>query len=97
MGDRDCLSSSSWLSPGCGGATGAPAAAAVPAPPISGERIIEVFQIEPSKVIGDIKTEIKEAILEGKIKNNEKEAHQLMLELGKKKGLVPNEKFISDK
>lgn len=66
-------------------------------PPISGERIIEVFQIKPSKVIGDIKSEIKEAILEGKIKNNEKEAHELMLELGKKRGLVPNEKFISDK
>lgn len=66
-------------------------------PPISGERIIEVFQIEPSKVIGDIKSEIKEAILEGKIKNDEKEAHKLMLELGKKRGLVPNEKFISDK
>ena len=64
-------------------------------PPISGEQIIEAFDIKPSKVIGDIKTEIKEAILDGRIKNNEKEAFDLMLELGKKHGLTPNEKYIS--
>ena len=64
-------------------------------PPISGERIIEVFNIEPSKVVGDIKNEIKEAILDGKIRNDEKEAFDLMLRIAAKYGLKANEKFIS--
>ncbi|MBN1252432.1 MAG: HD domain-containing protein, partial [Bacteroidales bacterium] len=56
-------------------------------PPISGELIIETFNLNPSKQIGDIKNKIKEAILEGKIKNNFDEAFQFMLEEGQKMGL----------
>ena len=56
-------------------------------PPISGEDIMETFQIKPSKVVGEIKNEIREAILEGKITNSRQEAHEYMLELGKQKGL----------
>ncbi|WBL43704.1 HD domain-containing protein [Algoriphagus halophytocola] len=56
-------------------------------PPISGEEIMETFGINPSKVIGEIKEEIKEAILEGKIHNNAAEARELMLEIAKSKGL----------
>lgn len=51
-------------------------------PPVTGEAILEVFDIRPSKVIGDIKTEIKEAILEGQIQNDNNEAHKLMIEIG---------------
>ena len=43
-------------------------------PPVSGELIMETFGIPPSKEIGIIKEEIKEAILEGKIKNDYNEA-----------------------
>ncbi|WP_420319167.1 CCA tRNA nucleotidyltransferase [Ekhidna sp.] len=64
-------------------------------PPISGELIIEVFEIKPSKIIGDIKNQIKDAILDGSIKNDEKEAFQLMLKLGRKHGLKPSEKYLS--
>lgn len=64
-------------------------------PPVSGEQIIEVFDLKPSRIIGDIKNEIKEAILDGRIKNDEKEAFELMLDLGKKHGLTPSSKFIS--
>lgn len=64
-------------------------------PPVSGEQIIEVFDIKPSKVIGDIKNEIKNAILDGRIKNDEKEAFDLMLKIGKKHGLVARDKYIS--
>ena len=64
-------------------------------PPISGEQIIETFNIAPSKIIGDIKSEIKEAILEGEIKNDPQEAFDLMLEIGKKKGLTAGQSFIS--
>ncbi len=56
-------------------------------PPISGEEIIKTFDIKPSRVVGDIKAEIKEAILEGKIKNEHSEAFNLMVEIGKSKGL----------
>lgn len=56
-------------------------------PPISGENIMTAFNIGPSKEIGVIKEQIKEAILEGHIKNNFDEAYELMVELGEKLGL----------
>lgn len=58
-------------------------------PPISGEEIMETFDLKPSKVVGEIKEEIKEAILEGKIQNNPEEARKLMAEIAREKGLVP--------
>ncbi|MBK6264833.1 HD domain-containing protein [Marivirga sp. S37H4] len=56
-------------------------------PPISGEDIMEAFNLSPCKEIGIIKNEIKEAILDGKISNNREEAYQYMLETGKKLNL----------
>ncbi len=56
-------------------------------PPITGELIIETFALKPSKIIGDIKAEIKEAILDGRIKNDYDEAYQFMLKEGEKRGL----------
>ncbi|MFT7363998.1 MAG: poly(A) polymerase, partial [Algoriphagus sp.] len=43
----------------------------------------------PSKIVGEIKEEIKEAILEGRIHNNPNEARELMIQIAKKKGLDP--------
>ena len=56
-------------------------------PPVSGEIIMECFNIGPSKEIGIIKDAIKEAILEGDIPNEYEAAYQFMLELGNKLGL----------
>ena len=56
-------------------------------PPITGEIIMDTFALEPSRDVGDIKDAIREAIIEGKIPNKYDEAHALMLELGKQKGL----------
>ncbi|MCG8385459.1 MAG: tRNA nucleotidyltransferase, partial [Cytophagales bacterium] len=62
-------------------------------PPITGDEIIKAFDLKPGRIIGDIKEEIKESILEGIIKNDREEAWQLMLEIGRKKGLeLVNEK-----
>ena len=56
-------------------------------PPITGEMIMKEFGISPSKPIGEIKKAIKEAILEGDIKNDKEEAFELMLKIGKNMGL----------
>lgn len=56
-------------------------------PPISGEEIMETFNLKPSKEIGIIKETIKEAILEGDIPNDYDAAFQLMLKEGKRLGL----------
>lgn len=58
-------------------------------PPISGELIMDTFNIKPGKEVGTIKNNIKEAILDGIIHNNYEEAHQFMLEEGEKLGLKP--------
>ncbi len=56
-------------------------------PPVSGELIMKTFNIKPCRAIGIIKNEIKEAILDGEIKNNKKEAFEMMLIIGKRIGL----------
>jgi poly(A) polymerase len=56
-------------------------------PPISGEEIMEEFDIPPSRPVGEIKNAIKEAILDGEIENNREQAWDFMLNLGEKMGL----------
>lgn len=56
-------------------------------PPISGELIMETFNLKPCKDIGIIKDAIREAILDGDIKNNYDDAFQFMLQKGKELNL----------
>jgi len=56
-------------------------------PPITGNIIMQTFNIRPSKEIAIIKKAIKDAILEGEIPNEYDAAYQMMLTLGKKMGL----------
>jgi len=56
-------------------------------PPITGEEIMKAFNIQPSREIGTIKTQIKDAILNGDIKNDHDQAYKLMLKIGQDLGL----------
>ena len=58
-------------------------------PPVSGELIMQTFGLRPSKTVGIIKDAIKEAILEGEIRNDFDEAYQFMLRKGRELGLKP--------
>jgi poly(A) polymerase len=58
-------------------------------PPISGEDIMQIFNLKPSKEIGLIKNAIREAILEGEIGNNAEEAKKFMFDFAKELGLQP--------
>ena len=57
-------------------------------PPISGEEIMAIFNLQPSKEIGMLKEAIKEAILEGDIPNDYDAAYGFMLKKATKMGLV---------
>ena len=56
-------------------------------PPISGEVIMKTFNIKPNREVGVIKNAIKEAILDGIIKNNYEEAMAFMITKGEELGL----------
>jgi tRNA nucleotidyltransferase (CCA-adding enzyme) len=56
-------------------------------PPISGEEIMSIYNIKPSREIGIIKEAVKEAILEGEILNEYEAALAFVLKMGEKIGL----------
>tara|TARA_B110000879_G_scaffold159398_1_gene205839 strand:+ start:146 stop:1555 length:1410 start_codon:yes stop_codon:yes gene_type:complete len=56
-------------------------------PPISGELIMKTFNITPCRMVGDIKNQIREAILDGVITNDYDQAFEFMLEKATDLGL----------
>jgi hypothetical protein len=57
-------------------------------PPVSGELIMQVYNIEPCAEVGILKLRIKEAILEGEIPNESEAAIEYMLRIGGELGLT---------
>lgn len=56
-------------------------------PPVSGEEIMELFNIKPGREIGILKEKVKEAILEGEIENDKKQALDFVIREAEKLGL----------
>ncbi|MBR6287067.1 MAG: HD domain-containing protein [Bacteroidaceae bacterium] len=58
-------------------------------PPVTGEEIMEVFNLTPCRAIGELKSSIKDAILDGQIPNEHDAAYEYMLRKAAEKGLKP--------
>lgn len=57
-------------------------------PPITGEEIMEMFNLKPGREIGILKEKVKEAILEGEIPNEKEEATKFVIAEAEKLGLT---------
>jgi putative nucleotidyltransferase with HDIG domain len=57
-------------------------------PPISGELIMKTFNLKPCREVGLIKDAIREAILDGVVKNDYNSAYEFMIDKGKELNLV---------
>lgn len=54
-------------------------------PPVDGMEIMELFHLEPCSLVGELKSAIKDAILDGVIPNDHEAAKQFVIELWQKK------------
>jgi len=58
-------------------------------PPVKGEEIMKMYNLPPSREVGTLKNAIKEAILEGEIRNDYQEALSYLHKKAKELGLKP--------
>ena len=62
-------------------------------PPVTGSDIMNIFGLQPGREVGILKNLIREAILEGEIKNDFNSAYEFMLRKGKEMGLEVKNKM----
>ncbi len=60
-------------------------------PPVTGEMIMQLFGLPPGKMVGELKTAIREAILDGELENSQEAAFRFLIEKGREAGLQPKE------
>ena len=56
-------------------------------PPVDGMEIMELFHLEPCSLVGELKSAIKDAILDGVIPNDHEAARAFLMQLAQEKGL----------
>ena len=59
-------------------------------PPVMGDEIMQMFHLEPCSLVGELKSAIKDAILDGIIPNDHDAAVAFLLRLAADKGLTPD-------
>ena len=57
-------------------------------PPVRGEEIMQLLHLEPCSTVGELKSAIKDAILDGIIPNEYEAAKAYLMELAREKGLI---------
>lgn len=65
-------------------------------PPVNGEMIMNLFHLKPGKEVGILKNAIREAILDGEIKNDRNAALAFLMQEGEKLSLSVNKDILSD-
>jgi len=58
-------------------------------PPIDGHEIMQIFELKAGREIGILKNSLKEAILDGEVKNNYNDALSFVIRKGQDMGLKP--------
>lgn len=60
-------------------------------PPVDGDEIMQLFDLQPCREIGSLKSALKDGILDGNIQNRPVEALQFVMQRAKEMGLTTNE------